>query len=150
MSTTGFLEHFKGHHIFVAMPEFNGAPWHMHKPYEECKNGLLEKNKEGWGIFFTVNLLDESLDQGRHRTKKMVKRCRAVFMDDDIPRDEARTDFPIVPSITVNSSPGKYHYYWLTDTDELDEWSKVQNGIIAKYDGDNNAKDLTRYLRLPG
>ncbi|RLD02794.1 MAG: hypothetical protein DRI65_14215 [Chloroflexota bacterium] len=80
----------------------------------------------------------------------MVKRCRAVFMDDDIPRDEPREDFPLKPSLVVNSSPGKYHYYWLTDTEDKDTWQKVQNGIIAKYDGDNNAKDLTRYLRLPG
>lgn len=132
------------------MPEYNGKPWHLHSGFAKSKKTLDERNEKGWGVFFTVNELDETLDSGRHRTKKMVTRCRAVFMDDDNKREEPRDDFPITPSIIVNSSPGKYHYYWLTSTDDKDTWAKVQNGIIRKFDGDNKAKDLSRYLRLPG
>jgi len=133
------------------MPEYDGVPWHLHSGYEKSEETLRERNKDkNWGIFFTVNELDESLDPGKHRTANMVVRCRAVFMDDDNKRDEPRDDFPITPSLIVNSSPGKYHYYWLTSTQDADVWKKVQNGIIKLYDGDNNAKDLSRYLRLPG
>lgn len=132
------------------MPEFKGTPWHLHSGYNKATETLQTQNKKGWGVFFTVNELDETLDKGRHRTKKMVVRCRSVFMDDDIKRDEPRDDFPIPPSLIVNSSPGKYHYYWLTSTEEKETWEKVQNGLIKLYDGDRKAKDLARYLRLPG
>lgn len=132
------------------MPEFDGVPWHLHSGYKKSEETLIKQNEKGWGVFFTVNELDESLDPGKHRTAKMVTRCRAVFMDDDNKRKEPRGDFPIKPSLIVSSSPGKYHYYWLTSTDDKETWRKVQNGLIELYDGDNNAKDLSRYLRLPG
>lgn len=151
MKTEKFLEYFPGHHILISMIEDSSKPpIHYHNPYEKVKDQLKDKNKNGHGIFFTVNLLDEKLDEGRHRTKKMVIRCRAVFMDADEPRDTPLDNFPLNPSIIVNTSPGKYHYYWLTDTINKDEWQLVQNGLINKYNGDRNAKDLTRYLRLPG
>ncbi len=144
-----FLAHFPGQQILIAMPEFNKAPTHWRSSYLKVKEFLLERNKTD-GIFFTVNELDPNLDPGRKRTKKMWTRSRAVFMDADIPRDKPRDNFPLEPSIIVSSSPGKYHYYWLTDTDDKEAWQAVQNGIIQTYEGDNNAKDLTRYLRLPG
>jgi hypothetical protein len=127
-------------------------PIHYHNGYDSAEEQLRERNK-GAGIFFTVNELDEELDPGRHRTGKMVVGYRATFMDDDVPRDEARDDFPITPSLVVQSSPGKYHYYWLIQEPrsvDKDEWQRVQNGLINRYDGDKQARDLTRYLRLPG
>ena len=152
-SAKTFLRHFKGHHIFVSMPEDNSrAPIHYHNGYEKSETALKKKN-ESDGIFFTVNELDESLDQGKHRTGKMVIGYRAAFMDDDAHHDQPRTDFPLEPSIIVNSSPGKYHYYWLIDEPQSvdrDTWQMVQNGLINTYDGDPKARDLSRYLRLPG
>lgn len=151
MKTEKFLEYFPGHHIMISMVEDSSKPpVHYHRDYTKVREQLVKKNKQGHGIFFAVNLLDEKLDEGRHRTKKMVTHCRAVFMDADVPRDKPLNDFPLRPSFIVNTSPGKYHYYWLTDTDDKDTWQLVQNGLINKYEGDRNAKDLTRYLRLPG
>lgn len=135
------------------MPEDNSrAPIHYHNGYDKAESSLQKKNAND-GIFFTVNELDESLDSGKHRTGKMVVGYRANFMDDDEQRDEPRTDFPLDPSIIVNSSPGKYHYYWLIDKPKAvdkDTWQMVQNGLINTYDGDPKARDLSRYLRLPG
>lgn len=155
MTTIKFLEHFPGHHIFISMKEDSSkAPIHYHDDYSnKLALQLATQNDKGdTGIFFTVNLLDESKDKGRHRTKKMVTHARAIFMDADDPQTAPLTDFPIVPSIIVETSPGKYHYYWLIDemTDDLQTWNLVQRGLIVKYNGDDNAKDMTRYLRLPG
>ena len=155
MTTKKFLEHFPGHHILISMKEDSSKPpIHYHDDYDDKMEERLHKaNRQGdVGIFFTVNLLDESRDPGRHRTKKMVTHARAVFMDADDPQTAPLTDFPLVPSIIVETSPGKYHYYWLIDgmTDDLQTWNLVQRGLIAKYNGDDNAKDMTRYLRLPG
>ena len=149
-NSNDFLKLFPGHHIFVTMKEDSSSPpIHYHGGYLKAASALLTKNKKD-GVFFVVNELNEHLDKGRHRTKKMVVRCRAVFIDDDNKRDAPRDDFPIPPSVTVNSSPGKYHYYWLTDTDDQTAWDLVQRALMVRYDGDKQAKDLTRYLRLPG
>jgi hypothetical protein len=80
----------------------------------------------------------------------MLKRIRAVWADDDNVRDFPRQDFAILPSIVVETSPGKFHYYWLTTTDNIDEWGYVMNGIAITYSTDANAKDLVRVLRVPG
>ena len=155
MTTIKFLEHFPGHQILISMKEDSSkAPIHYHDDYSnKLALRLKTQNDKGdTGIFFTVNLLDESRDKGRHRTKKMVTHARAVFMDADDPVDSPLDDFPLSPSLVVSTSPGKYHYYWLIDgmTDDLQTWNLVQRGLIVKYNGDDNAKDLTRYLRLPG
>lgn len=154
-NSSAFIKHFPGHHIFVSMIEDSSKPpMHHHNGYKATEPILKERNGGEWnhGVFFTVNELDEDLDPGKHRTKKMVIRCRSVFMDDDNPRDKAREDFPLSPSLVVQSSPGKYHYYWLIDggTDDKDTWNMIQRALMVRYDGDKQAKDITRYLRLPG
>ena len=162
MKTEAFLDLFPGHKIFAAFPDDDSTipPRHYHGGYSESTKDLREMNlKKQWGIFFAVNLLDRDLDpinpandRPRHRTKKMVTHARAIFMDADDPQSAPLDEFPLSPSIIVESSPGKYHYYWLIHgmTDQLDEWNKVQIGLINKYNGDNKAKDLARVLRLPG
>lgn len=147
-----FLQSFPGHHIFITMKEDSSKPpVHYHSGYKKAESALTKKNVTD-GVFFTVNELNEDLDKGRHRTKKMVIKCRAVFMDDDVKRDKPRNDFPLEPSLIVNTSPGKYHYYWLIEngTEDFKAWDLVQRALITRYDGDKQAKDLTRYLRLPG
>jgi hypothetical protein len=161
--TEQFLSHFTGLQIFVSMPEYKdgGKPFHYQREYSDIGKELATANVDGpaaRAIFFTVNELDQSKDDGRHRTGKMIKRFRAVFLDDDNPRDDVRDDFPLVPSLIVNSSPGKYHYYWLIEREgdsglqspTVDQWKSVQLGLVNKYDGDKNARDVPRYLRLPG
>lgn len=162
MKTEKFLEYFPGHKIFAAFPDDNSTipPRHYHGGYEESLESLRTINiKKQWGVFFAVNLLDRTIDptneatgRPRHRTKKMVTHARAIFMDADDPQAAPLDEFPLVPSLIIESSPGKYHYYWLIDgmTDDLVEWEKVQTGLINKYNGDKKAKDLARVLRLPG
>src|SRR5210317_2092919 len=157
MSSEDFLALFKGHHITAAVPDAGGIPHH----YTGFNRKELEKrNIAGRGIFFTVNLLDPSLDpvnprtgKPRYRTKAMVVKARAVFMDDDSIYTEPRDEFDLAPSIIVETSRGKYHYYWLISsggTKDLETWDKVQKGLIHRYDGDKGAKDLARILRIPG
>lgn len=153
--TNKFLDLFPGNHIFVSKPDKEtGVPWHYHEEYETAKNKLKEREMFGWGSFFAVNFLDRSKDAGteekpKHRTKRMFKKARAVFLDFDHP-DKPIPKFPLKPSITVNSSPGKYQFYWLTETEDTDEWNKVMECLVQNYHGDPQAKDLARILRLPG
>jgi hypothetical protein len=70
---------------------------------------LLQLNEQGAGIFVTVNETD-----GNGRKSENIKRIRAVWQEDD---DAFAGQFPLDPSIVVESSPGKYHRYWLVTDD---------------------------------
>ncbi len=145
-----FLANFKGLQIFVAGDEgSNGVPWHFHTTFEEAYPKLEERQEHNWGIYFTVNELDRTLEPERKRTKKMLKKIRAIYCDYDDP-NAPPPKFPLTPSISVESSPGKFQFYWLTTTDNIEEWTAVQQHIVNNYGGDNQAKDLARYLRIPG
>lgn len=161
VDTLEFLQRFEGHTIYVAMQDVGKkTPWHFHDGIRECIKLMDKKNDEEnrWGAFFTVNELDETRDEvGKHRTAKMWERSRAIFMDDDLKREEGdyRRDWPTPPSVIVESSPGKFHYYWLISGGEesscgMVEWQLMQDRLIEKWGGDKQARDVARYLRLPG
>ena len=52
--------------------------------------------------------------------------------------------------IVVESSPGKYHRYILTESANLDQFEPVQQRLVDDFGSDRNAKDRSRVLRLPG
>lgn len=146
-----FLSHFSGPIIFATVPDReSGSFRHYFEDYPSVLPKLKRDNAAHRGIFFVVNELDRSKDPKRKRTKKMFVRARAIWVEDDEKRDEPRDDWPLEPNIIVQSSPGKYHYYWLTDTDDQEAWEE-QMDIMTDYFGcDPQARDLTRVLRIPG
>jgi RecA-family ATPase len=109
---------------------------------------LLDKHNDGAGVYVTVNLTD-----GRGRKTENIKHVRAVWQEDDNGRGGP---FPIEPSIVVESSPGRFHRYWLV----ADEWpvdeqghadfDAVLNRMVKSYGSDNGAKGVARVLRVPG
>ncbi|HEU5103127.1 MAG TPA: hypothetical protein VFU22_29100 [Roseiflexaceae bacterium] len=63
---------------------------------------------------------------------------------------------PALPSVTIDSGGG-YHCYWLLDEPYVldspaarERAKDLQAGWVALVGGDNDAKDLSRVLRLPG
>lgn len=128
--------------------------WHTSMAIERAWSQVLSANNSGCGIFFAVNYLEPKLETnpGKKRTKKMVVGCRAIWCEDDEIRTHPRgeSEWPIKPSIVVESSRGKYHYYWLTWTENKEEWEQVQMKLVTDWGSDPNVKDLTRVLRLPG
>jgi hypothetical protein len=89
---------------------------------------------------------------GTKRTKEKFRKARAVWIEDDGEKHGITDpkDFPIPPSIVVQSSPGKYHYYWLTETTDPDKWEAVITSMADKYNGDPAGTLLTQVLRVPG
>ncbi len=65
-------------------------------------------------------------------------------------------EFPLQPSLEVESSEGRFHRYWLVS----DEWPADEKGradfagvmrrMVADYGSDKNAADISRVLRVPG
>jgi len=106
---------------------------------------LFKYNKRGYGIFLTVNETD-----GQGRTKKNIKKVRAVFAD----MDDAPVDInPIMdynPHLVVQSSPGKYHVYWFVSDVPIEHFESLQESLIKTFGADPACKDVSRVLRVPG
>lgn len=105
---------------------------------------LAEHQANGVGVFIMVNRGD-----GNGRKSKNVLEVRALFIDlDGSPWEPAAT--MLKPHIMVESSPGRYHLYWLVSDCSLDQFKPLQQAIAGQYGGDRSCVDLSRVLRVPG
>jgi hypothetical protein len=110
--------------------------------------GVFALYERGAGVWFTVNDT-----QGNGRKISAVVRVRAVWQEDD---DGYEGEFPLGTSFVVETSPGRYHRYWLVE----DEWPADEQGrkdfdgvmdrMVASYGSDKGAKGINRVLRVPG
>ena len=161
MNEHDFLSLFPGNICYVTLDDTRKDPTlrHYHEGFLESRSEILSllynenKSRNHRGVYFCVNEINRDLDPPRKRTEEMVINFRAVFLDDDLVKDEPRNDFKVKPSVVVESSPGKYHYYWLTllpfTEENAQEWDKVMITLIDEYDGDPACKDRVRILRVP-
>lgn len=104
---------------------------------------LQRLNALGYGIFLTVNETD-----GNGVKLENISRVRAVWHEDDSGAEGVT--FPLEPSLTVQTSPGKFHRYWFCDDMSPEQFGGVMRCMVKVYGGDKNAADLARVLRLPG
>jgi hypothetical protein len=112
------------------------------------RDEVLQLYTRGAGVYVTVNETDLT-----GRKSENIKRIRAVWQEDD---EGYGGPFPLDPSLVVESSPERFHRYWLV----ADEWPADEQGradfaavmerMVASYGSDKNAKDLCRVLRIPG
>jgi len=109
---------------------------------ESAWDDLYKKQRIGCGIFFTVNETD-----GQGRKLANIVRVRAVWAECDHGLPES---WPLEPHAVVESSPGKYHVYWLVDGLSREDFAGVMARLVRDWGSDPNAKDLARVLRLPG
>lgn len=106
---------------------------------------LTQLNHQGAGVFFMVNQGDQ-----KGRKKENVVRARALFVDLDGAPLEPVMASAVKPHIAVESSPGRYHAYWLVKDCPLDQFTQLQAALAAKFNSDPAVKDLPRVMRLPG
>jgi hypothetical protein len=122
----------------------NGArPQILHGPHPAVRRRLEELNAQGLGVFAMVNNGDL---QGRRAEN--VTSITAYFADLD--GTPPPTTLPLQPTITIESSPGKYHLYWRVTNAPLNTFPHVQKHIALLLDADPSVHDLPRVLRLPG
>lgn len=119
--------------------------WVLHGSLSEHLEQLTILNNQGAGIFVTVNLTD-----GKGRTSRNVRQIRAIFADLDGASLAPVLEFELKPHIVVESSPGKWHAYWLVADLALDQFTALQKAIAARFGGDPKVCDLPRVMRLPG
>lgn len=151
--TEKFLSYFKGHKTLVTIGQPNSQgdqiPANYPDPDDHDFSLIGISNKNGHDVYFTVN---ETNHLGRKANN--IESIRAIFADDDNLIASPRTDWKLEPSLIVQTSKkgvlSKYHYYWLTSTEDVDEWERVMEGIVKWYKTDPAVKDLARILRVPG
>ena len=107
--------------------------------------------QQGWGIFVNVNELD---GQGRELANVSSLRAHIVDLDgiDSRQQYEAAAAWSPAPSFAVESSPDRYHVYWVLSQRYSDgsRYSALQRRIRQQFNGDKSVIDPTRVLRLAG
>lgn len=111
---------------------------------------LLNLNRQGASVNVTVQQTD-----GNGRKLENIKAVRTLFFEHDGKTKFQPSDIPLRPSMVVNSSPGRYHLYYLLDehqavTNETAEQFKTCMAYMISKGSDPSAKDLSRCLRIPG
>jgi hypothetical protein len=124
----------------------------LHGSFEEHCKTLAVLNNFGAGVFFMVNRGDGIVHFGAKtcRTTANVVAVRALFVDLDGAPVAPVLAHDRAPEIVVESSPGKYHAYWLTPDCPIERFSELQTRLASCFAGDPAVKDLPRVMRLPG
>lgn len=116
-----------------------------HGSFEEHAEELEALNKQGAGVFFTVNETD-----GKGRTISNIVKVCALFVDLDGAPLEPVLAHSVPPHIVVATSPERWHAYWLTDDCPLERFKDAQQRLLQTFGGDPAVCDLPRVMRLPG
>ena len=75
-----------------------------------------------------------------------------LFVDLDGSPIQPIKDLPedLQPHIIIESSPNRWHAYWLVNNCELEQFKQLQQDLAAKFNGDKAVNDLPRVMRLAG
>lgn len=141
-----FLDYFGDKHTFQTFDDKiinKRLIKQLHGSIKQHFNQLAELNQKGAGIYFTVNETDLF-----GRTTQHIKSVRAVFIDLDGAPLPNKFDVP--PSIVLNTSPNKYHCYWIVKDMPLESFSLYQEALANKFNADPKVKDLPRVMRVAG
>lgn len=116
-----------------------------HGTLAEHADTLADLNAQGAGVFVMVNEGD-----GKGRSNRNVQRIRAYFADFDGATPPDMASVPLPPHCVIESSPGRWHWYWWIEGAPLATFKAVQHAIAARFGSDASVNDLARVMRLPG
>lgn len=106
---------------------------------------LKRMNSKGAGVSVLINEGD-----GRGRSKENVVRVKVLVLDTDGAPLEPVIATGLTPHMIVESSPGKYHVYWMVSDCPLDQFENLQQRLAERFDGDKTITDYSRVMRIPG
>ena len=145
---TQFLAQFTGKHTFQTLDDRPQKVPRLSRVLHDLAK-LADLNVQGAGVFLMVNEGD-----GKGRKTANVTRIRAYCADFDgaaLPQD-----WPLEPSMTVETSPGKFHAYWILQDSETaplnnPAWNAQQEAIARAVGSQpDDCKGLNRVMRIPG
>lgn len=108
---------------------------------------LIHENKRGNGVFWLVNKARD-----RAQNDASIESVRALFVDlDGSPVEPLLENQDALPHVVVETSPGKYHAYWIINNSlKTSDFKQFQVALAKKFNGDESVSNLSRILRVPG
>jgi putative DNA primase/helicase len=117
----------------------------LHGTLDQHADILCDLNRRGASVCVTVNITD-----GRGRTRTNITDVRALFLDLDGAPPEPVRECPLRPHMQVETSPGRFHFYWLVSNFDLADFENTQRAVAERFDGDPAVAPSTVCARLPG
>jgi hypothetical protein len=142
-----FLAYFPGSHTFQTVDDSDLKRGWLSKIHHDTSR-LMALNKQGAGIFLMINQGD-----GQGRKDENVTHIRAFFADfDKGPRPET---WPLEPSLEVETSPGRFHVYWILSQPipvlPSAQWNALQKSIALRVGSEPlDCQGLSRTMRAAG
>lgn len=132
-------------HTFVYWVDKKGcetAPRCEYGTFDALLPKLNQQSENGCAIYIPVNRFEIA----GYRMDN-IKAVTSIYLEDD-----SGVNVDLEPTVKVQSSPGKFHYWWklAEPVTDFEEATIVQREWISQNGGDPNAKNLNRLLRLPG
>lgn len=120
-------------------------PTNTYGKFNRLSKSLVSENRRGSGVFVVINKTNGG------NSDKDVQEIRALFVDLDGAPLEPVLSSPCEPHLVVETSPGKYHCYWLTTGGfPVTEFAKYQKALARKFSGDASVHNPSRVMRIPG
>jgi hypothetical protein len=117
----------------------------LHGQLDEHADTLCSLNRRGAGVFVALNRTD---GKGRQRDNIIAIRANSLDLDGK-PLAPVYGEDSLRPHIVVESSPGRYHVYWLVTDEVLNEFEGIQRAIAKRFDGDPAIAILTTVRGYP-
>lgn len=145
-----FFDAFSGQHLFRAVnhaaeegKQFYGELW-------QYEPELHELNASGWSIYFCAN------DPGGLSTKTdAFTDLRCIYQDAEPGKTKDPAHEPDIcgqlAHFTVETSPGRFQRFWLTEPIPAHNWRFIQRGMVEWYGHDSEcATGPAQIMRAPG
>lgn len=141
---------------------FAPKKWQSRQHGQSVYDFLKSYNERGLAVYMTVNPVAREYAKGNRFSgvgNQHIVGVNALFLDFDQPHAislGAIDAMTLPPSIVVETSPGKYHCYWLLESNNVisvAEFTAFQSALQDKFielQPDVSIKDLARIMRVPG
>lgn len=129
-----------------------GVPAHVyHGTLEQVWPTLCDYNNRGYGIFLNINCMD---GVGNYLDNVQYIRAHVVDLDNvltAVPSYHQAVNSQPLPAFAVQTSPNKFHIYWVVQPYTGNEYFTIQQRKLAQlYNGDPTIIDAARVLRVAG
>ena len=123
----------------------NYRPEKLYGHVSEYLEYLVKANNDHMTIAMMVN-------EGKERNNKSVTRITSLYADFDSGNQTKKLllKLPIKPHMIVETSPNKFHVYWLIVDCDVTQFSGVMKDLAISLGSDPSVSDPSRVMRFPG
>ena len=113
--------------------------------FDDYKDRLVVRNQGGAAVSICINQ-----NEGAKRAKDHIVKIRALFLDTDGAPLQAILDAVLTPHMIIESSPGRYHCYWLVDDCPVNQFNPIMLALAHRFNCDAQIANPCVVMRVPG